>query len=123
MAKKEKEPKKMGRPLKEIDIEQFEKLCALQCTKKEIASWFNCDEDTVNNWCKRTYNMTFSAIYEEKREMGKISLRRSQWKLAEKNASMAIWLGKQYLDQRDETTVNQFVNVPTFITGEDEIED
>jgi len=24
-----------------------------------------------------------------------------QWRLAEKNASMAIWLGKQYLDQTD----------------------
>ena len=30
-----------------------------------------------------------------------ISLRRSQFKLAEKNATMAIWLGKQYLGQRN----------------------
>lgn len=39
--------------------------------------------------------------FAQKRGAGKISLRRSQWRLAEKNASMAIWLGKQYLGQRD----------------------
>lgn len=33
--------------------------------------------------------------------MGKISLRRAQFRLAEKNANMAIWLGKQYLRQTD----------------------
>ena len=91
----------MGRPLKDIDVEQFEKLCALQCTQSEIASWFNCDIDTVNNWCKRTYECTFSDIYKQKSEKGKISLRRSQWKLAEKNATMAIFLGKQHLGQKD----------------------
>lgn len=30
-----------------------------------------------------------------------MSLRRLQFKHAEKSASMAIWLGKQYLGQRD----------------------
>jgi len=33
--------------------------------------------------------------------MGRISLRRSQMKLAERNPTMAIWLGKQWLDQKD----------------------
>ena len=28
-------------------------------------------------------------------------MRRSQFRLAEKNATMAIWLGKQYLGQKD----------------------
>ena len=31
-----------------------------------------------------------------------------QWQLAAKNASMAIWLGKQYLDQKD--IVEQNIN-------------
>jgi hypothetical protein len=30
-----------------------------------------------------------------------MSLRRTQFKLAEKNATLCIWLGKQYLGQRD----------------------
>lgn len=32
---------------------------------------------------------------------GRYPLRRSQFRLAEKNANMAIWLGKQYLNQKD----------------------
>lgn len=45
--------------------------------------------------------MRFSETFAIKRGKGKISLRRSQFQLAEKNASMAIWLGKQYLGQKD----------------------
>ena len=37
----------------------------------------------------------------KKREKGKISLRRAQFRLAEKSAAMAIFLGKNYLGQRD----------------------
>lgn len=90
-----------GRPKAEIDKNMFEKLCGIQCTEKEICSCFGCCEDTLNSWCKRTYKKTFSDIYKEKAVMGRISLRRSQFRLAEKNANMAIWLGKQYLDQKD----------------------
>ena len=35
-----------------------------------------------------------------------MSLRRIQWKHAEKSVPMAIWLGKQYLGQRDNIEVN-----------------
>lgn len=90
-----------GRPKKDINKEQFEKLCGLQCTKKEIAAFFKCSEDTIENFCKREYKDTFSAVYNKYASIGKISLRRTQFKLAEKSSSMAIWLGKQYLDQVD----------------------
>lgn len=95
------EDKKMGRPKKEIKQDEFEKLCNMQCTLSEIAGFFDCSEDTVQNWCKSTYNDTFSAIYKIKSAGGKISLRRTQFKLAEKSAAMAIFLGKQYLGQKD----------------------
>lgn len=95
-----------GRPRKQIDEEQFEKLCALQCTEVEIASFFNCNIDTLSDWCVRQYGENFSEIAKKKRQIGKISLRRTQWKMAEKSPVMAIFLGKQYLDQSDmlETT-------------------
>lgn len=92
---------KMGRPKKEIDAEQFEKLCGLQCTKEEIASFFDCSEDTIERFCKAEYGETFAVIFAQKRKRGRISLRRTQWKLAEKSPAMAIFLGKQYLDQSD----------------------
>ena len=95
-----------GRPKIDIDKSQFEKLCGLQCTKEEIAGFFSCSEDTIENFCKRTYKQTFSVVFKEKRAGGRISLRRSQFRLAEKNAAMAIWLGKQYLGQTDRPEEN-----------------
>lgn len=93
--------KKMGRPEVQINKNDFEKLCMLQCTEEEIAGFYDCSVDTINNWCKKTYGETFSETYKKKSSKGKMSLRRMQWKLAEKNASMAIFLGKQVLGQRD----------------------
>ena len=96
-----------GRPRKEINQKLFENLCGIQCTEVEICAALECSEDTLNRWCKRTYKATFAETYKSKSQMGKSSLRRMQFKLAEKSASMAIWLGKQYLGQKDqvETTI------------------
>lgn len=97
----------MARPQIEIDQTQFEGLCTIQCTLKEIAGWFKCSEDTIERWCRRTYAdengnpMSFADVYKQKSMGGKISLRRYQFRLAEHNTSMAIWLGKQWLGQRD----------------------
>lgn len=95
------EDNKVGRPEIKIDKQQFEKLCGMQCTLLEIAGFFNCCDDTINNWCKKTYGDNFSEVFKKKSMGGKISLRRNQFKIAEKNASMAIFLGKQYLGQKD----------------------
>jgi hypothetical protein len=95
------EPKKMGRPRKEIDEAQFKKLCNILCTEEEIAGFFDCSVDTIERWAKRTYGVTFAEIYKRFSATGKISLRRYQFELAKKNAGMAIFLGKNYLGQRD----------------------
>ena len=95
----------MGRPQKEIDQTQFEKLCGLQCTLEEICGWFDVTDKTLDGWCKRKYGKSFSEVFAKKREAGKISLRRSQWRLAEKSAAMAIFLGKNYLGQSDHVVI------------------
>ena len=97
----EKPKNKGGRPQIVIDQTLFEKLCGLQCTLEEIAGVLSCSMDTVERWCKRTYNESFAEVYKKHSATGKTSLRRAQFKLAEKSAAMAIWLGKQYLGQRD----------------------
>ena len=84
-----------------ISKSTFESLCAIQCTKEEICAVLDVSEKTLNSWCNNVYGKNFSLVFSEKREFGKSSLRRTQWKLAEKNPTMAIWLGKQYLKQRD----------------------
>lgn len=102
----------MARPRKEIDQQQFENLCALQCTEEEICGWFDVCTETLNSWCKRTYKLSFSEIFKQKRGKGKISLRRNQFRLAESNATMAIWLGKQYLNQRDQIDASVMLDAP-----------
>lgn len=90
-----------GRPKIPIDEEQFKKLCGLQCTKEEFAGFFNCSEDTIDRWCKQTFGESFAVVFKNYSANGKISLRRFQFKLAEKNAAMAIFLGKNMLGQTD----------------------
>ena len=90
-----------GRPKKEIDKKIFENLCGLQCTLEEIAGVFDCSADTIERWCKREYGETFAETYKKHSAKGKMSLRRTQFKLAEKSAAMAIFLGKNYLGQKD----------------------
>jgi hypothetical protein len=96
-----------GAPFKNIDIEQFEKLCGLQCTKAEIAAFFHVNHELISRWCRRTYGKEFKEVYEEKRGIGKVSLRRMQWRMAETHPNMAIFLGKNYLNQCDDPLKHQ----------------
>lgn len=99
--KKESEKKSAGRPKKEIDQKQFEKMCEIQCTQDEICNVFGVGIDKLISWCLETYGEHFSSVYKKYSDGGKMSLRRMQYQLAQRSASMSIWLGKQYLGQRD----------------------
>lgn len=90
-----------GRPPIKIDEKMFENLCAIQCTEEEIAGVFSCSIETINRWCKENYGETFVEVYKKHSQYGKASLRRMQFKLAEKNPGMAIFLGKNWLGQTD----------------------
>lgn len=100
----------MARPRIDVDKEQFEKLCSIQCTKSEIAGYFKCSEDTIDRWCYREYKASFAVVFQQKRGIGKISLRRAQFRMAEVNPTMAIWLGKQYLGQVEKQDIAVSVN-------------
>ena len=91
---------------KYIDQKQFESLCSIQCTQQEICEVLGVTDKTLTNWCKEIYSMPFSEVFKAKRSGGKASLRRKQWNLADKNAAMCIWLGKQYLGQKDNLDLN-----------------
>lgn len=98
-------PSKMGRPKKEINKQQFETMCGIQATEEEICLVFSVSINTLNRWCKENYGDTFCKVFAQKRALGKASLRRTQWRMAEKSPTMAIWLGKQYLNQHDTNQV------------------
>ena len=95
-----------GRPRAQVNKEEFEACCRILCTETEICDIFGICEDTLNAWCKRTYGCTFSDTYKKFSAGGKKSLRRYQFEMAEHNASMAIWLGKQWLGQTDEVKID-----------------
>ena len=106
-----------GRPRIEIDFDEFNKLCRLQCTLSEIASWFDCSEDTIERRVKEEYGITFAEHFALKRGKGKIALRRKQFQTAESgNVTMLIWLGKQYLGQSDKQEVSGNSESPLNIT-------
>lgn len=98
---------KRGPKLKEINWDQVEKLCAIQCTFSEIAATCNVDEETLNKRCIKDHKVKFSEYYEQKRQHGFSSLRSRQYRLAiEGNPTMLVWLGKNWLSQTDKLETN-----------------
>lgn len=107
-----------GRPPQEINWGVFEELCQIQCTQSEIASVLRIHIDTLRDRAEAHYKESYSNIVKRHSEDGKCSLRRAQFKMAQSNTTMSIWLGKQYLDQKDEVshavapeTAQHFANV------------
>lgn len=85
----------------------FEGLCHIQATLEEIEDTMDVDRETLYRLCEEHYKdkngepQKFSTVYKKYSAGGKASIRRTQFKLMEKNTAMAIWLGKQYLGQTD----------------------
>ena len=96
---REKAPKKTGRPPVDVDLELLDDLASIHCTYEEMAAILKVDADTL---AKR-----FSERIEQKKQSGKSSLRRRQWRAAEEgDRTMLIWLGKQWLGQTDKTATD-----------------
>jgi hypothetical protein len=91
---------------KPINWEQFQELCSLHCTQSEIASFLKIDEDTLRRRVVSHYREEYAVIYKRYLEEGNCSIRREQRALAKTNASLSIWLGKQWLGQRDHEEVS-----------------
>lgn len=104
----------MARQKREINFNLVKKLAEIQCTIKEIAHVLEIPESTLKS------RPDFMEFYNKHKENGKISLRRKQWRLADTNVAMAIWLGKQYLDQREPTIPIGLATLPEFENMSDE---
>lgn len=105
-----------------IDQETFERLCVIQPTLQELASFFGCSEKAVQRWTKRTYGKTFSEVFADKRSKGFVSLRRAQFQSAiDGSVPMQIWLGKNWLGQADRQVVDVRSAVP--VTLVDDLDD
>lgn len=94
-------PKLKG-PTNEAEFQILENLLKIQCSLEECAAYWSVDVKTIQNRIEEWYGMKFSQLAELKRNAGRISIRRVQYQKALKgNIPMLIWLGKQYLGQRD----------------------
>ena len=86
----------MGRRQAAIDLEALEKLAAMLCTHEEAAGYFDIARETFT---RKLRQKRYRDAWERGQQKGRISIRRKQF---QKNTdAMLIWLGKQYLGQRD----------------------
>lgn len=91
---------KGGRPKMEFDLKTVEKLGQLHCTESELGAFFNCSTETISR--RMVNEESFEVAYKKGWDMGNVSLRRKQFELAiAGNITMLIWLGKQFLGQKD----------------------
>lgn len=98
----------------------LKQLGAMQSTQAEAAAVLGVCEKTIQTF----FNDHPQArdAFKIGRELGKMSLRRKQNKLAEKNAAMAIFLGKNYLEQTDKIeqhNTNHNIPAPGILDGLD----
>ena len=79
----------------------FEDLCGIMCTVEEICSILRIERQNLDARVHEKFNCSLPNLHKVLSDNGKISVRRSQMELCKTNATMAIWLGKMYLGQRD----------------------
>lgn len=100
---------KRGRKQIPIDWNQFNKLCALQCTLQEISFFFHCSPDTIERRVKQEHKMSFESYFQEKRVEGLISLRRNLFNMSVRNPAAAIFMAKNWLGMTDALSIGSTV--------------
>src|SRR5512140_3042521 len=89
----------MARPQVQIDLVELEKLYTMQCTDEEVAAFFGVSTRTIE---RRRKVKQFREIIDRARAKGRVSVRRSLFRLAnEGNVAAAIFLSKNLLGYRD----------------------
>jgi hypothetical protein len=96
----EQEPKRqrrrMSAKIANLDRKLIFHLAAMQCSLQEIADALEIGQDSLVKW--------YGDLIDKGRSEGRKSLRRAQFEKAvtEKDPRMLIFLGKQYLGQKDQ---------------------
>jgi hypothetical protein len=84
----------MARPRKQIDEKQVEQMAAIGCSEKEIGLLLGCSDDLLER--------RFAGALKKGRARRNQNLRKLQYEAAKAgNVTMQIWLGKQFLGQKD----------------------
>lgn len=97
----------MARPKANIDWLKVDRYLQAQCEGTGIAGLLGINPETLYRHCQEKHKMGFDAYSAIKKSEGKELLRGKQFEMAMKgNTAMVIWLGKQYLEQREKSDVS-----------------
>src|SRR5665213_138164 len=89
----------MPRPEVDIDLEELEKLCAMQCTDEEIAAFLGVSTRTIE---RRRKVPSFREVMERGKAKGRVSVRRNLFRLAGNgNLGANVFLAKNLLGYKD----------------------
>jgi hypothetical protein len=89
----------MPRPEANIDLEELEKLSAMQCTDEEIAAFLRVSTRTIE---RRRKVQSFREAMERGKAKGRVSVRRNLFRLATNgNLGANIFLAKNLLGYKD----------------------
>ena len=80
-----------------VKLSQLKKVAGLQCTQLEAACFLGIRLHEFKKLLRT--NVRVAQVWQEGQQLGRVSLRRDQRRLGRVNPSMAIHLGKVYLDQ------------------------
>lgn len=87
--------------ISDFDWSTFEEVCQNQCTKAEISAVMGMSIEDIDLYLRENHEITFDQAHKSLALCGKANLRRYQMNLAKYNASMAMFLGKIYLNQTE----------------------
>ena len=83
-----------GRPFKQLDAHKIEQMAMVGCSNEEIGLILGCSADTLAN--------NYSEAIKEGKAKRNYNLRKLQYEAAKRgNVAMMIWLGKQWLGQKE----------------------
>lgn len=107
MATKSKQPKKLGRPPAEFtprQLHRIDRMAFMQARDYTIAEAMGMEVELFRRHFKKRCS--------QKRAEGKLELHETQYEMAKKQVVMAIWLGKQHLEQADKAEVKGSFQLP-----------
>lgn len=97
----------MARPRQQrkkiVRISEIRALSELQCSEAEAAAALKISLKTFREMLR--IDVKAKEAWEDGRQLGRVSIRRKQFALADRHPQMAIFLGKQYLGQSDVSVV------------------
>lgn len=87
-----------------IDKQKFEAMVRMQMSDEELYQFFGVSSGDLYKWVKKTYKVRSPLTQIKRLRMeGKVAFLSQQFNLSKTNPAVAIWLGKNYFGQTDET--------------------